>query len=75
MFPGIDLRSLPPPRFRAKGCGGQKNNEPHHCGPSVSRCRPDAAYFSFAAFFSASALSVFSHEKAVAVCFLPAPSV
>ena len=32
------------------------------------------AYYSFAAFFSCSALSVFSQEKAVAVCFLPVPS-
>ena len=31
-------------------------------------------YFSFASARSASARSVFSHEKAVAVCFLPAPS-
>ena len=33
------------------------------------------AYFSFAALRSSSALSVFSQEKAVALCFLPAPSV
>lgn len=30
--------------------------------------------YSFAAFFNSSALSVFSHENAVALCVLPVPS-
>jgi hypothetical protein len=44
----------------------------------VAMCRvaggARACAYSFAAFFSSSALSVFSQENAVAVCFLPAPS-
>ncbi len=35
---------------------------------------PRTVYFSLASARSASARSVFSHENAVAVCFLPAPS-
>src|SRR5690606_25707211 len=47
-------------------------------GPSLVPAAADAAgadYFSLASARSASALSVFSQEKAVATCFLPAPSV
>ncbi len=54
---------------------GPHANGPHRCGPSGCCLPRFAAYFSFAALRRASALSVFSHEKAVALCFLPSPSV
>ena len=53
----------------------RKPNGPHERPVHGSRISATAARpYSFAAFLSSSALSVFSHEKAVAVCFLPAPS-
>jgi hypothetical protein len=62
---GPSFKSLDPGLRRDDGLA----KAPAHCAGAPGR------HFSLASARSASALSVFSHENAVAVCFLPAASV
>lgn len=59
-------------RLRERGVKIKSNKKAAHCAAfSLQRIWP---YFNPAALRSSSALSVFSHENDVAVCFLPAAS-
>ena len=53
----------------------RSQNGPHRCGPFRSGVVLAGRRYSFAALRSSSALSVFSHEKAVAVWVLPSAPV
>ena len=63
-------------KWKRAACAARALIRLRHLLPQREKERPNGSdYFSFAAFFSSSALSVFSHENSVALCFLPAPSV